>query len=433
EVPRYYNGKIGTIKRIEGENIFIEFPGSNEELLLEKEVWRNVRFKYSQESDQIEEEELGTFTQYPVRLAWAITIHKSQGLTFNKAIIDAGESFAPGQVYVALSRMSSLDGLVLHSKIGNDCISSNEGAIAFGERELAMEELLQQLKEAQRKFIHQRLLKAFDWSKLVLELKQYMEEFPVVNIMFQKDAMSVTEKLLQVTAEQEQTSLRFIKQLETLLLNAEEDKYNQLTNRIKAACEYFSEQLDKQQLQLLNEHREKLKLKSKVKKYLKEVDKLQYLFSNKKKILKEVVKLAEGLKEGMEINKLLEEAVVEKKRETEENISINKKDKSKPVKGESHLMSLNLFRQGKSILEIAKERGLAVGTIEGHLISFIPTGELKVEELVAKEKIGIIMNKLEELGEVSSSVIKESLGDGYSYGEIRAVLSHWKTGNSEQQ
>src|SRR5207253_9801519 len=104
------------IKKIVGEEITVSFD-DDEEFVIEKETWKNIRYNYNKEKDDIEEEELGSFKQYPVRLAWAITIHKSQGLTFEKAVIDAGDSFAAGQVYVALSRCTSLEGLVLHSKI----------------------------------------------------------------------------------------------------------------------------------------------------------------------------------------------------------------------------------------------------------------------------------------------------------------------------
>src|SRR5690606_13760844 len=133
EDRRYYNGKIGIVQRIEkkANQIFVSFPGEEGVLELTLETWRNIRYKYDQESDEIVEEELGTFTQFPVRLAWAITIHKSQGLTFDKAIIDAGASFAPGQVYVGLSRLTSLDGLILRSRITPQSIRTDEQVLAF--------------------------------------------------------------------------------------------------------------------------------------------------------------------------------------------------------------------------------------------------------------------------------------------------------------
>src|SRR5205814_424186 len=114
---RYFNGKLAVVKKISEEKITVSLSESHEELLLEKEEWKNIRYSLNKESNKVEEEELGSFTQYPVRLAWAITIHKSQGLTFDKAVIDAGASFASGQVYVALSRCRTLNGLVLLSRI----------------------------------------------------------------------------------------------------------------------------------------------------------------------------------------------------------------------------------------------------------------------------------------------------------------------------
>ena len=126
ESRKYYNGKIGTIHSIDEKGIQIKFPNEATLLTLEKETWKNIRYHYHKEKDRIDEEELGTFTQYPIRLAWAITIHKSQGLTFDKAIIDAGASFAAGQVYVALSRLTSLSGLVLKSRIDPHCIHTDE-------------------------------------------------------------------------------------------------------------------------------------------------------------------------------------------------------------------------------------------------------------------------------------------------------------------
>src|SRR5690606_27434000 len=115
-----------TVTKIADDEVYVRAAGEEDELKVEKETWRNIRYRYNNEADRIEEEELGTFQQYPIRLAWAITIHKSQGLTFEKAIIDAGASFAPGQVYVALSRLTSLEGLVLHSKIYPHAIHTDE-------------------------------------------------------------------------------------------------------------------------------------------------------------------------------------------------------------------------------------------------------------------------------------------------------------------
>src|SRR5690606_423973 len=107
---RYFNGKIGTISKLEADKIFVQCD-DDPEIEVQKEKWENIRYTLNKSTRQLDSDVLGSFTQYPLRLAWAITIHKSQGLTFEKAIIDAGAAFAPGQVYVALSRCTNLEGM----------------------------------------------------------------------------------------------------------------------------------------------------------------------------------------------------------------------------------------------------------------------------------------------------------------------------------
>ena len=111
------------------------FSKSGKECDVKRESWRNIRYKYNEEKKQIEEEELGTFTQYPIRLAWAITIHKSQGLTFSRAVIDfTGGVFAGGQAYVALSRCTSLEGIQLKKPVSRADVFVRPEIIGFAER-----------------------------------------------------------------------------------------------------------------------------------------------------------------------------------------------------------------------------------------------------------------------------------------------------------
>ncbi|MFZ4056660.1 MAG: helix-turn-helix domain-containing protein [Ferruginibacter sp.] len=128
---RFYNGKIGIIEKIETDKILVRTKDDVDSIEVKKEKWRNIRYVNDKTTNKIEEEEIGAFTQFPLRLAWAITIHKSQGLTFEKAIIDAAASFAPGQVYVALSRCTTLEGMVLKSKIGQKSLHNDERIIDY--------------------------------------------------------------------------------------------------------------------------------------------------------------------------------------------------------------------------------------------------------------------------------------------------------------
>jgi hypothetical protein len=130
---RYYNGKIGIITAISKETVTVKCPNEVDEIVTEKETWSNINYSINEETKAIKEEMIGAFSQIPLRLAWAITIHKSQGLTFERAIIDAEASFAHGQTYVALSRCTSLEGLVLKTPITSSAIINDNTVSIFNE------------------------------------------------------------------------------------------------------------------------------------------------------------------------------------------------------------------------------------------------------------------------------------------------------------
>jgi Leucine-rich repeat (LRR) protein len=142
---RYFNGKIGNIKSLEETSIIVQFDDESN-IQIEKTSWTNIQYTWNKEKRKIEETVIGTFTQYPLRLAWSITVHKSQGLTFEKVYADLGSAFEDGQVYVALSRCTSLNGLVLKTQIPRDKISTNKKVLEFAKKEtpstLIMEELV---------------------------------------------------------------------------------------------------------------------------------------------------------------------------------------------------------------------------------------------------------------------------------------------------
>ncbi|HAQ71835.1 MAG TPA: helicase, partial [Flavobacteriales bacterium] len=131
---KYFNGKLATIKDLDGLSITVELHGEKEDFVLRQEKWENKKYTVDSKSKELEEEIVGSFMQFPIKLAWAITVHKSQGLTFDKAVIDVGKAFAPGQVYVALSRLRSLDGLILGTRIDPRVISSDAQVIDFSKR-----------------------------------------------------------------------------------------------------------------------------------------------------------------------------------------------------------------------------------------------------------------------------------------------------------
>ena len=427
EERRYYNGKIGTIKRIKGEEIYVVFPDEPTEMLVEKETWKNVKYNYDKEEDKVHEEEIGTFTQFPIRLAWAITIHKSQGLTFKKAIIDAGSSFAAGQVYVALSRLTSLEGLVLYSRINQSCISTDEQAKEFSNSELGEDTLEQKLQQHQKDYIHNLLLGVFNWSPLKTEFSAFERSLETRRIPLLEEAKIMAASLNEKIAALNNVAQNFSKKLQHMLSSVESDGYSHINERVQAAGKYFNKALYDDLFLTIEKHHEEVKKKPKAKKYLKDLQDLASSCKVRKLHLNQAMQITAGLEEG--INPAVLFKTIEK---TGGNGSDNFKlvapaKQPKAAKGESHRTSLAMFEAGKSVQEIAQERGLAVGTIETHLISFIPQGKLDIHALVNQEKINIIEQALNDMKESTSSEIKAKLGDDYSYNEIRAVMTFMKS------
>ncbi|MBI5558343.1 MAG: helix-turn-helix domain-containing protein [Deltaproteobacteria bacterium] len=127
----YFNGKIGKITRIADKTVFVRCPGDKEEISVDPATWENIKYTIDPETKEITENKIGKFVQYPLKPAWAITIHKSQGLTFDKAVIDAAGAFAHGQVYVALSRCRTFEGMVLSSPISLHGVKSDPVVLDF--------------------------------------------------------------------------------------------------------------------------------------------------------------------------------------------------------------------------------------------------------------------------------------------------------------
>ncbi|MDH4091237.1 MAG: AAA family ATPase [Cyclobacteriaceae bacterium] len=297
KVKRYYNGKIGTVIRIEEEQITVVFPNEEGELVVQRDTWVNIRYTLNPNSKQIEEEILGTFTQYGIRLAWAITIHKSQGLTFERVIIDAGKAFAPGQVYVALSRCTSLQGIVLCSRIFRSSIMTDERVIRFAEEESSPDELRPILAEERKQYYLNGLLAFFDWSNAIDELENFLHKLAKRKFQDKKLAEELAQTLLKSANEQHHLAQKFQEQLKNLFYEASTaEGHNFLRGRVASASQYFTNQLDTSFLSPLADHENEMKGKMKVKGYVRELKGLITYFELQKDHTKKAVEMIDQLR-----------------------------------------------------------------------------------------------------------------------------------------
>lgn len=174
---KYYNGKIGKIIDIDEDMIKIHCPGDDDDIIVKKYVWNNYRYSVNQQTNEIEEESIGTFEQYPIKLAWAITIHKSQGLTFDKVIIDSNKAFASGQVYVALSRCRTLDGIILTSSFNPESIITDQTLIRFDQEQENNPPTIEKLEEDSLEFLEINLQDLFSFK----DMKWVLDELQDLN------------------------------------------------------------------------------------------------------------------------------------------------------------------------------------------------------------------------------------------------------------
>lgn len=296
KVRRYYNGKIGTIKRIGEDQIVVVFPNESSELIVEKDTWNNIRYTVDPNSHQVVEEVLGTFTQYAIRLAWAVTIHKSQGLTFERAIIDAGKAFAPGQVYVALSRCTSLEGIVLCSRIFRNSIMTDERVIRFAQEESSPEELTPILEESRYQNVINSLLDVFDLTGIVDELENFQRTLENRKFQDKKAAEELVFSLVTLMNEQHHTAQKFQQQLKSLFndIATPEDR-DFLGSRVEAGSQYFSTQLFTSFIVPLRIHQEKLKGKKGIKAYVKGLKHIIEILQNQVERTQKSVKIVREL------------------------------------------------------------------------------------------------------------------------------------------
>ncbi len=241
----YYNGKIGIVTYIDDEKLKVKCEEDKKEIEVVKEIWTNVSYKLDKATKHIDEDVLGTFMQYPLRPAWAITIHKSQGLTFDKLIIDAAEAFSAGQVYVALSRCRSLDGLTLSSRIGKESLFNDNKILGFASGRQDEAQLNTILESARSGYIKNILLSLFDLTELSDSRKELAGLMQLHSMKVDKAGREWAQRVYEKTDQLQAVALKFRQQLLSLAEatgGSESDKT--LQERVSKASVYFMAAFD---------------------------------------------------------------------------------------------------------------------------------------------------------------------------------------------
>nr|VFK78478.1 MAG: UvrD-like helicase C-terminal domain-containing protein [Candidatus Kentron sp. SD] len=254
---RFFNGKIGKVTRIRGEDIRVKCPDEDLAVTVEKVTWKNITYKVDPDTAEIKEDVIGEFTQYPLRPAWAITIHKSQGLTFDRAIIDANAAFAHGQVYVALSRCRTLEGIVLRSPLSPRAVKTDSAISDFMENISRNPPSSGVLEEAKIDYQQRLLSECFDFRHLGVHLNRLLDIF-LENERFiavsgiediRKSKRTIEEEIIAV-------SVRFRRQLTRVLANnTPPETDTTVTERVTKASEYFRDKFHASLLVLLRDIR----------------------------------------------------------------------------------------------------------------------------------------------------------------------------------
>lgn len=510
---RYFNGKIGVVTELTHDKIIVRCKDEPEPIEVGKETWDNIRYTLDKATRNLNEDVLGSFSQYPLRLAWAITIHKSQGLTFEKVVIDAGKAFAPGQVYVALSRCTNLEGLVLHSQVRPNSFYTDPRIIQFTKSALPLDSLEKELIAAKKAYQEKTLSSLFDFNKAINSLKELQSYLLEHRSSFNTEVFAWTDELFNKIESLQSTSDKFLPQLRKLFSLAENAEDNaELADRISAAAKWFTNELRgineyilqspgvtdssmhaKEYNELVKEifthisfqafmlqgfsgkfdmelfHRRKKlftvpsfgvnayagasekKVELEHPALFYQLKKLRDTICAKKnspiymvassKTLEEMANyLPQTLDQLEQISGFGKAKVASYGADflhiineycAENNLSSNIKAKTpkrkrkepKAIKTDTKAESFNLYREGKTIAEIAQQRNLSVQTIEGHLTYYVQQGSLKVEDLVSREKIVLIEPIAREFATESLTALKGKLGSEVSFGEIRLVLA----------
>ena len=442
---RFFNGKIGIVDFLSDREIFVYFP--EEDLTIEVELyeWQNIRYKVNETTKEIEEEIIGTFTHFPIKLAWAITVHKSQGLTFDKAVLDVSKVFLPGQAYVAFSRLRNLSGLVLKTPLQLNGIQNDPEVIRYATHKATAEQLKITLDTETQKYLHFYLLQAFNWEELFQTLKKHQLSYLELSDKSAKAKSRLWAN--QIVAQMDaitEDSKKFRAQLHRLFQS--QSDYIFIQQRVEAAYTYFFPVFDTIAENVLFKLEELKRLK-KVKEFMDEVAEIDEMMINAihrlmkmKRLLQLLITNSSISKENLlsdeqrnyrESKRLIalerfkaQQLDVEEADLLEPSVNGQKKLK-KTTKKATYELTLELFKKQLSLDSIALERKLTLGTIQGHITKLIESQHLFIHDVIPEDRCLGLREVFKNYARLPIGEIKEMVGEAYTWEEIKWFKASW--------